>query len=241
MAFGDPITFLLEATGRIPAILFALSLHEAAHAWMALRCGDDTAARLGRITLNPIAHLDPIGSIGIFLGFFGWGKPVPYVERNLRHPLWDGMLIAAAGPVSNLILAAISGIAFRILIPLAEGSLYMGGSEDPGSRIVLFLLFLTSFSLVVNLCLCFFNLIPIFPLDGEKILLGFLPQRQAYQYAQLREYGPIGLLLLILVGGSFVSAWISVMSKPFFYLFAGTSFQGAIGVINLAFSALWEK
>lgn len=241
MFFGDPITFLLESTGRIPAILFALSLHEAAHAWMALRCGDDTAARMGRITLNPLAHLDPVGSIGIFLGFFGWGKPVPYVERNLRHPLWDGMLIAAAGPLSNLLLAAISGIAFRVLLPMAMGSMDAGTTEDAAGRIVLFLLFLTSFSLVVNLCLCFFNLIPIFPLDGEKILLGFLPLRQAYQYSQLRQYGPIGLLMLILIGGSLVSAWIEVLSRPFFFLFAGSSFQETLMVIKVTFSALWGR
>ncbi|NUN96690.1 MAG: site-2 protease family protein, partial [Candidatus Omnitrophica bacterium] len=95
--FEDPISFLLMSLGRLPAIIFALSFHEAAHAWMALKCGDDTAARMGRITLNPLAHLDPIGSIGLIFFFFGWGKPVPYVERNLRNPKWDAMLIAAAG------------------------------------------------------------------------------------------------------------------------------------------------
>jgi Zn-dependent protease len=241
--FSNPIEFLLLATGRIPAILFALSLHEAAHAWMSLRCGDDTAARMGRITLNPLAHLDPIGSIGIFLGFFGWGKPVPYVERNLRNPRWDAMLIAAAGPVSNLILAAISGIAFRILFPMAERLLLPMAEVGEGAadRIILFLLFLTSFSLIVNLFLCFFNLIPIFPLDGEKILLGFLPYRQAFQYSQLRQYGPMGLLLLVLIGGPLVSAWIGVLSKPFFYLFAGVSFNDTLAIIGLAFVALWGK
>lgn len=231
--FTNPIEFLLLATGRVPAILFALSLHEAAHAWMSLRCGDDTAARMGRITLNPLAHLDPIGSIGIFIGFFGWGKPVPYVERNLRNPRTDTIWIAAAGPLSNLILAAISGVAFRVLIHFAQVG------ESLSDRIILFLLFLTSFSLIVNLFLCFFNLIPIFPLDGEKILLGFLPSRQAYLYAQFRQYGPMGLLLLILVGQPLVEAWIGVMSKPFFYLFAGVSFKETIDIIGAAFSALW--
>ncbi len=231
--FTNPIEFLLLATGRIPAILFALSIHEAAHAWMSLRCGDDTAARMGRITLNPLAHLDPIGSIGIFIGFFGWGKPVPYVERNLRNPRQDAMWIAAAGPVANLILAAISGIAFRVLIHFAQAG------ESISDQIILFLLFLTSFSLIVNLCLCFFNLIPVFPLDGEKILLGILPYRQAYQYAQIRQYGPMGLLLLIFMGQPLVEAWIGVMTKPFFYLFAGVSFDDTLKIISAAFSALW--
>jgi Zn-dependent protease len=236
--FGDPIDFLLRSMGRIPAILFALSFHEAAHAWMALRCGDDTAARMGRITLNPLAHLDPVGSIGIFIGFFGWGKPVPYVERNLRNPRWDAMLIAAAGPVSNLILAAISGVIFRVLLYMASGD-----SGGPAGRIVLFLVFLFAYSLVVNLCLCFFNLIPIFPLDGEKILIGVLPYKQAYKYATLRQYGPMGLLMFILIdmqlGGRLITGWISVMSKPFFYLFAGTSFYETLYTIELAFHALW--
>lgn len=231
--FTNPIEFFLLATGRIPAILFALSMHEAAHAWMSLRRGDDTAARMGRITLNPLAHLDPIGSIGIFLGFFGWGKPVPYVERNLKNPRADAMWIAAAGPLSNLLLAAISGILFRILFHFAE----IG--DGVGDRIILFLLFLTSFSLIVNLFLCFFNLIPIFPLDGEKILLGFLPHQQAYQYAQLRQFGPMGLLLLILMGQPLVSAWLEVMTKPFFYVFAGVSFDETLNTIGATFHALW--
>jgi Zn-dependent protease len=239
MFFNDPITFLLEATGRIPAILFALSLHEAAHAWMALRCGDDTAARMGRITLNPFAHLDPIGSIGIFLGVLGWGKPVPYVEQNLRNPRQDAMWIAAAGPLSNLAMAAVSGIIFRILLPQVYPEIIMGTSDAPGSRIMLFLLFLFTYSLIINLMLCFFNLIPIFPLDGEKILLGFLPYRQAYVFAQLRQYGPMGLLLLILLGGQLIGAWIGFLSKPFFLLFAGTSYGQTSAVIDRTFVALW--
>jgi len=244
---SNPIEFLLLATGRVPAILFALSMHEAAHAWMSLRCGDDTAARMGRITLNPLAHLDPVGSILIFLSFFGWGKPVPYVERNLRNPRRDAMLIAAAGPVSNLILAAISGIILRILLPFGLGDMVTGTSENPASRIVLFLLFLFSWSIVINLALCFFNLIPVFPLDGEKILLGLLPYRQAYTYASFRQYGPMALLLLVMIDmqsprGGLISAWISLMAKPFAYLFSGLSFQeimGPVGVLSMTYQALW--
>ncbi len=239
--FDNPIDFLLDSTGRMPAILFALSLHEAAHAWMSLRCGDDTAARMGRITLNPAAHLDPIGSILIFLSFFGWGKPVPYVERNLRNPRRDAMFIAAAGPVSNLILAAISGILFRILLPLASSS-----GEDTMNRIILFLLFLFSWSVVINLALCFFNLIPIFPLDGEKILLGLLPYRQAYTYASFRQYGPmvlLGILLLEMQSRSFslINSWIDLMGTPFSYLFTGMSFGDVWQIKNIAFLALWGE
>jgi Zn-dependent protease len=236
------MTFLLLSTGRLPALLFALSLHEAAHAWMALKCGDDTAARMGRITLNPLAHLDPVGTIGLVIESIGWGKPVPFVERNLRHPLRDAMYIAAAGPASNLLLAAVSGVLFRLLLPMAHlepWGMPSGATEDALSRIILFGLFLVTFSLVVNLMLCFFNLIPIFPLDGEKILAGLLPYRQAYQLAQLRQYGPMLLLALILFGGPFVLKWMEVMTKPFFYLFGGISFEEAQVVIGLSFRALW--
>ncbi|MCG3199557.1 MAG: hypothetical protein GHCLOJNM_04080 [bacterium] len=232
--FEDPISFLLMSLGRLPAIIFALSFHEAAHAWMALKCGDDTAARMGRITLNPLAHLDPIGSIGLIFFFFGWGKPVPYVERNLRNPKWDAMLIAAAGPASNLILAAISGIAIRLLLPLAES-----GDDGALDRIILFLLFLFSWSLFLNLALCFFNLIPVFPLDGEKIVVGLLPYRQAIQYESLRQFGPMMLLLLILMGGPIVSKWVFLLSTPFAWLFAGTSVQGVFNLIAGTFHALW--
>jgi len=229
--FGDPISFLLEATGRIPAIVFALCVHEAAHAWMALKCGDDTAARMGRITLNPMSHLDPIGSIGIFLGFFGWGRPVPYVERNLRNPRWDAMKIAIAGPASNIILAFIFGILFRITSALVF-------SDNPVENIILFrciafLHFLFSFCVVVNIALCLFNLIPIFPLDGEKVLVGLLPYQQARAYESLRQYGMMMLLLLIIAGGPLIEAWFFLMGAPLCWLFTGVSLRADPNTIDI--------
>lgn len=243
MLFDDPIGFLLMSTGRIPAILFALAMHEAAHAWMSLRCGDDTAARMGRITLNPFAHLDPVGSIGIFLSFIGWGKPVPYVERNLKNPRRDSMLIAAAGPVSNLILAAISGLVFRVLYYVASGA---EDAESTFTRIVFFLLFLFSWSVVINLSLCFFNLIPVFPLDGEKILLGLLPYKQAYAYASFRQYGPMVLLLIVMIDmqsqrGGLITSWINLMALPFSYLFTGHSFDGVFSMVFVSYQVLWGQ
>jgi Zn-dependent protease len=235
---GDPIEFLLMSTGRIPAIIFALSFHEAAHAWMALKCGDDTAARMGRITLNPMSHLDPIGSIGIFLGFFGWGRPVPYVERNLKDPRRDAMLIALAGPVSNIILAAISGILFRLSLWSLN---FEWAQTETASRIVLFVVFLMGWSVFLNLCLALFNMIPVFPLDGEKVLIGLLPYRQAIAYASLRQYGPMGLLLLILVGGQLISAVVFVLGAPIAYLCSGFSMYHLLAVIYNTFEALWPS
>lgn len=232
--FSSPIDFLLMSTGRIPAILFALAFHEAAHAWMANKLGDDTAARMGRISLNPMVHLDPIGSIGLLLGFLGWGRPVPYVERNLKNPLRDGMLIAAAGPCSNLILAAISGVIYRLLLVFGDSV-----SAGAGERVLLFLIFLMSWSVIINLCLCFFNLIPLFPLDGEKILMGILPYQKAHQFAQLRQFGPMLLLMLIIMGQGLISSWVFMLATPFSWLFTGTSLNGIFMVMSRVFDYLW--
>ena len=103
----------------IPALVFSLSFHEFAHAWMAYRLGDDTAARLGRLTLNPMAHLDPVGSIALLLMGFGWAKPVPVDSRYLNNPRNDMVKVAAAGPISNLLLAVLSAISLRILLTLS--------------------------------------------------------------------------------------------------------------------------
>ncbi len=205
---------------------------------MALKCGDDTAARMGRITLNPLSHLDPIGSIGILIGFFGWGRPVPYVERNLRNPRWDAMKIAIAGPASNILLAFIFGILFRI-------TSYFVFNEDPIQNVMVFrcvayLHFLFSYCIVVNLCLCFFNLIPIFPLDGEKVLVGFLPYQQAQAYESLRQYGMMMLLMLIIVGGPLMSAWIFLMGSPVCWLFSGYSLEGVMRHIGAMYQVLFE-
>lgn len=243
LLFTDPILWLLRSMGRIPAILIALTVHEAAHAWMALKRGDDTAQRMGRVTLNPLAHLDPLGTLMIvFVGFFGWGKPVPYLERNLKNPRWDAMWIAAAGPASNILLAAVFGILFRIVEPAAAVYINEGEVSSVGGRILVFLLFLLSYCVIINLCLCFFNLIPIFPLDGEKVLVGLLPHKQAYYYSQFREYGPFLLILFIIPMSPFnqlLQAWIDLLSRPFFYVFSGRSFDYHIAVMHYASLTLW--
>ena len=135
--------------------MFALSFHEFAHAWMASKCGDKTAESLGRLTLNPIAHLDPIGSLMILFVGFGWAKPVPVDGGRLKNPRIDMMKIAAAGPISNLLLAMIAGLSLRFLnnIQLLNDSLF------------LILIYFTR----INISLAIFNLIPVAPLDLSLI------------------------------------------------------------------------
>jgi Zn-dependent protease len=176
-------------------LLLSLTIHEAAHAWTADRLGDPTARALGRVSLNPLVHIDWIGTvllplIAMFsrLPLIGWAKPVPVVIRNLRHPRRDFMLVAAAGPVSNLVQAVVAAGLLR---------LFWNGTSESAPGVVVTLLF---FAIQINLLLAFFNLIPVPPLDGGNVMLGLLPPRVAAQYSQLRQYGFIVLYVLMLTG-----------------------------------------
>jgi Zn-dependent protease len=151
--------FILKAIFFLPPFLLAISMHESAHAYVAYRFGDPTAKNLGRITLNPIPHIDIFGLIAIFLVHFGWAKPVPVDPNNLRNPVKDNLWIALAGPASNLVLAIIFGIIYRILSPVLSGS-------DAGT----FILMMIRFSVTLNIVLMVFNLFPIPPLDGFRQL-----------------------------------------------------------------------
>lgn len=162
-------------------ILIAVSVHEFAHAWAADRLGDPTAKLEGRLTLNPLAHLDPIGTLTLFIFGFGWGKPVPIDRYNLQNPRRDEALISFAGPASNIILALIVGIIIKFFSPQLPITNYQ---------------LLTSF-LAINFGLAYFNLLPIPPLDGSKILFGLLPVETAIELEQtLSQYGIILLLML---------------------------------------------
>jgi len=171
----------------IPVIIFALSFHEFAHGWMANRFGDQTAKLNGRLTLNPMAHLDIFGSLALYFMGFGWAKPVPVNPRNLSDPKRELLWIALAGPVSNLLLALISGILLSVLLGV--------GIISGHSNIVIVLVM----SLQINLVLAIFNFLPIPPLDGSKILEGLVPYKYHNQVAKFEYYGPrvlIGLILL---------------------------------------------
>ena len=189
----------------IPPILFALTFHEFAHAWSAKKLGDPTAENMGRLSLNPLVHLDPTGTIMIFItvmsGFgIGWAKPVPVDPQNLRNPRRDMLWIALAGPVSNLILAFVFTAIFTSLTP-AEGLTNL-------FRQMLLI------GISINLILAIFNMIPIPPLDGSKILMGLLPEEQARQYSQVEMYGPMLLIGLIvadqMLGLGIIRTWISI-------------------------------
>ncbi len=170
------------------AILFSLTVHEFSHALMAKWRGDGTAEREGRLTLNPLAHLDLMGFIPMLLFGFGWAKPVPYNPYNLKNPKWDAVLIALAGPVSNLVIAVGAALAIRFLV----------GSQIVASlNLLIVFLFLL---IVLNLFLMFFNVIPIHPLDGSKLFFALF---DAPRYAALRQFvavrGPQVLMVLIVL------------------------------------------
>jgi Zn-dependent protease len=175
-----------------PPILLALTFHEYAHAYVANRFGDDTAKQNGRLTLNPLRHLDPLGTIMIFLVHFGWAKPVPVNPYRLKNPKKDMLWISAAGPLSNMVLALASGILLRIFIATVE-------TPDQTSFMTL-LTYVIFMSLQINLALAIFNILPIAPLDGSKILSGLLPDSFGSMFNIMERYGPFILLGLIIFG-----------------------------------------
>src|SRR6266852_7233052 len=178
---------------RIITLLIAFTIHELSHAVTAVQLGDDTPRRMGRLTLNPLAHLDPIGSVLLIFAGFGWAKPVQINPYNLRTNPHVGMaVVAAAGPISNFVMALIAAIPFRLglLSPFASS----GGPILPSLPG-----FLIDF-ISINLLLMLFNLIPIAPLDGSKILAGFAPREWDGVLATLEQWGPFLLLALVFLG-----------------------------------------
>lgn len=192
--FFDP-AYLIS---RVLILLIALPVHELAHAWAADELGDDTPRSMGRLTLNPLAHLDPLGTILLLFGTFGWAKPVPVNVYKLRNGMTGLVLVAAAGPASNLVLALIAAIPFRLNL--------LSFSSPFADIVAQFIL--------INLSLLLFNLIPIVPLDGSKILRGVAPREWDGWLSQLEQYGPI-LLMLVVVSG--VTRFI--IEPPLIFLF----------------------
>ena len=176
--FQQPIVFVLVAV----ALVICLTIHEFAHAYVAHKLGDDTAKLLGRVTLNPLAHLDPIGTVMLLFAGIGWGKPVPFNPYNLKNPKRDGAIIAIAGPASNFVLAIILTILFKLFADI--------------SLIGIFLYTTISY----NIILAVFNLIPLHPLDGFKVVNGFLPENLSIQWLQIAPYGIWVLILMIVTG-----------------------------------------
>jgi Zn-dependent protease len=181
-------------------LLFSLTIHEMSHAWTADRLGDPTARRLGRVSLNPLVHADPIGTILFPLiamvsgaPLIGWAKPVPVNVRNLAHPRRDYVLVAAAGPTSNLVLAVVASLVLAVL-PVSPQALDQVTITPPLAHVL-------SQLMQLNVLLAVFNMVPIPPLDGGNVLAGLLPRPLAAAFNQLRPYGFLLLYALILTGG----------------------------------------
>ncbi len=190
LLFSQPLLFIIAAAG----LLVSITIHEFAHAWVADKLGDPTPRYQGRVTLNPLAHLDPIGTIALLVVGFGWGKPVEFDPYNLKNPMQDAAKIALAGPLSNLILAVL--LSFIISL------------DQTGNVIDLIL----QSVLYINVVLAIFNLVPIHPLDGGKILVALLPRETALEFDSfMHRYGNLILILMIVpwAGRSPVSTLIS--------------------------------
>lgn len=220
---------------QIVVLLFAISLHEAAHGWMASRLGDQTARMLGRVTLNPLRHIDPFGTIlvpllCVFAGFplIGWAKPTPVTTRNFKNIKRDDILTTLAGPASNL-LTAIVAFLFLLVLRLVQPAVAVGaiisaqrGAVPPQlmnlSPVLFPIAMLLYYAVLLNLVLMAFNLIPLPPLDGSHVLRNFLP------YNWLRAYdsiGMIGLILVFLFGGHFIAIIVSPILTAFNHILIG--------------------
>lgn len=193
-----------QALLLIAVFLFSLSVHECAHAWTALRLGDPTAYSLGRVTLNPLPHIDPVGTLlvpGVLLAstggswVFGWAKPVPYQPFLLRNPFLGSSAVAAAGPASNFVLALLAAVLLGVASP--EGKLAGTLGHDFLRTMVL-----------VNVLLGIFNLVPVAPLDGSTVVSGLLPRGPAAAWARFEAVGPVLFLVLLATGviGKLISA-----------------------------------
>ncbi len=206
----DLLEFAHKAALYFLPFLFALSFHEYAHGFVAKMKGDRTAELMGRLNLNPLTHMDPIGTfllpmsaIAFGTPFFGWAKPVPVNPRNLSRPTEDMFWIALAGPLSNLLLAAVGWVAVVVFVAFA-GIPYQGGVVFEVMQIFI----------VINLFLAFFNLIPLHPLDGGKVISRFIPSSWDRQLETFAPYAPFVLIVLFISGGF----WI--IAKPVFGLYS---------------------
>ncbi|MCK4262367.1 site-2 protease family protein [bacterium] len=205
----------------IPAFLLAIAFHECCHAWMADRLGDPTARSQGRITLNPIAHLDPIGTVLIPLliiitggGFLiGWAKPVPVNPYNLRHIKRDYMLVSLAGPASNVASAVIFAFLFHMAVLVSKAIHLPGAIWEPVRHFLIVAVHL-------NLILAFFNLIPVPPLDGSGILQGLLPDKYEEMFSRIRPFGFIILIALLMMGALNI-VWFMASNLSIFLLGGG--------------------
>lgn len=198
--FQNPLLFLFS----LISLIVAVTIHEFAHAYAADKLGDPTPRLQGRVTLNPLAHLDPIGTILILISGFGWGKPVIFDPYNLRNPRKDAAIISFAGPLSNFLLALTLSIIYKLFI-----FFHFFNFDTIGYSIISVFFFSL---ILLNVTLGVFNLIPIHPLDGFKIVGGILSREKAQEWYQLERYGLLFLLALFLPLGS--SSMLDIIIRP---------------------------
>ncbi|HBA86517.1 MAG TPA: site-2 protease family protein [Geobacter sp.] len=185
--------FFLKVSIMLVPALMAITCHEVSHGYIADKFGDSTARSLGRLTLNPLKHLDLFGTLMIFIVGIGWAKPVPVNFNNLRRPKTDMIWVAAAGPITNFTLACVSAFAMRLLVAATEGvpdGSMLAAIIDPTALML-------AFSVYINLMLGIFNLIPVPPLDGGRVAVGLLPYRPSAALARLEPFGMIIIIALV--------------------------------------------
>jgi Zn-dependent protease len=202
----DPATLI----ARIIVLVITFTIHELAHAWTATQLGDETPRLNGRLTLNPLAHLDPMGSLLLLFAGFGWAKPVPINPYALNRRTPAGVMwVSLAGPFSNLLMAILAAVPIRMGLIAAYGGLTTTGAILPTVPQIF------DEFIYINLLLCLFNLIPLAPLDGEKIVDYFLPPSLAKVFDDIRPYGPIILIVVVMVGPMFgVNILGKIISPP---------------------------
>ena len=186
----DINTLIQQLAIQLPPLLFALTVHELAHGWVAFRLGDPTAKMAGRLTMNPLKHLDPLGVLAFVIKKIGWAKPVPVDPRYFRNPQKDMLLVALAGPGANVLLALASALLARVLVSVPVLPLFV---LQP-------LVGMLVASVWINIMLAVFNIIPIPPLDGSKVLMGVLPPEAARSFARIEPFGFFILLALFYTG-----------------------------------------
>ncbi|HIS69644.1 MAG TPA: site-2 protease family protein [Candidatus Gallacutalibacter stercoravium] len=191
---------IMTILSMLMIIFLVLPLHECAHGWVASKLGDTTARFSGRLTLNPLSHIDPFGAVALLLFGFGWAKPVPINPRNFKNPKAGMAITALAGPVSNLLAAFVGALLYQVVL-LASGSM---SQQVFGWVSVFFIQFVS-----INIGLAVFNLIPLPPLDGSKILGAFLPDRILYKFYQYETYIMLGVFVLLFTG---------ILSRPLNYI-----------------------
>jgi Zn-dependent protease len=220
--------FFLKVSIMLVPALMAITCHEVSHGYIADKFGDNTARSMGRLTLNPIKHMDIFGTIMVFVVGIGWAKPVPVNFNNLRHPKRDMIWVAAAGPITNFALATLSALAMRLLVYFGAGI----PDASPLARIVDPITLMLAFSVYINLLLAIFNLIPVPPLDGGRVAVGLLPYRLSMALASVERFGMIIIIALVF----FTNAFSYVISPALSFgvnLLAGPQSNLVFGVTRL--------